>query len=240
MAISFGTKAQRMLKLLLGLRNPRVASALAAYGFTEDDLREGWTLLQALGKTRFDLVNTSTDVETLRKIDEWENQWFPIALAALRRHAPAVCDQIFLNLSQMEGPAVAVSVQTFIDRVEAAARGDEPYGAGGPEATTVLATRGLTPSVIDEAKALLAQLATVAPAATPPSFEAQKEDLARAEEAAWAWYLEWGQVARVAVKQRALLRQLGFLATRSSSGSDVEEDDVDEVTSGEATAIVAP
>jgi hypothetical protein len=127
-------------------------------------------------------------------------------------------------------------VQTLVDRIEAAARGEVPYGAEGPEATAVLSGRGLTASVVDEAKALLAQLTKVAPAATPPSFETQKEDLTRAEEAAWAWYLEWGQVARVAVKQRVLLRQLGFLATRASSGSDVEAEGLDETTDGDEIA----
>jgi hypothetical protein len=101
---------------------------------------------------------------------------------------------VFLNLSQMEGPAVAVSVQTFIDRVEAAARGDEPFGAGGPEAAAILGERGLNAQTIDEAKRLLAHVAKVAPSPTPPCFEEQKEQLASAEDAAWAWYLEWSQV----------------------------------------------
>lgn len=30
----------------------------------------------------------------------------------------------------------------------------------------------------------------------------------------WSWYLEWSQIARVAIKQRALLKELGFLTTR--------------------------
>jgi hypothetical protein len=54
MAISYGEKAQRVLKLLLGLRNRRIAAALTAYGFTEADMREGWARLQALGSSKLD------------------------------------------------------------------------------------------------------------------------------------------------------------------------------------------
>jgi hypothetical protein len=39
------------------------------------------------------------------------------------------------------------------------------------------------------------------------------------EDALWAWYLESSKVARVTIKQRALLRQLGFLNRHA-----VEED----------------
>jgi hypothetical protein len=32
-----------------------------------------------------------------------------------------------------------------------------------------------------------------------------------AEKAMWSWYLEWGEIARVAVTDRKLRRELGFL-----------------------------
>jgi hypothetical protein len=34
--------------LLLGLRNPRIAEVLKAHGFSNEDLAEGWTLLQGV------------------------------------------------------------------------------------------------------------------------------------------------------------------------------------------------
>src|SRR6478752_755743 len=50
MPISIGNKAERVLRLLIGVRNPRVAAALAGYGFSEQTIQEGWDLLQALGR----------------------------------------------------------------------------------------------------------------------------------------------------------------------------------------------
>src|SRR4051812_38576713 len=116
MSVSLGDKAQRSLRLLLGLRNPRVTASLARYGFTEADMNEGWTLLQALGRGKLSVTPIpSTNGETIQLLDEWENRWFPIASASLSRRFPAVHARVFLNLSQTEGPEVAVSVRTFVE-----------------------------------------------------------------------------------------------------------------------------
>jgi hypothetical protein len=40
----------------------------------------------------------------------------------------------------------------------------------------------------------------------------------------WGWYLEWSAIARVAVRDRRLLRALGFLNT-TRLGADVDEID---------------
>jgi hypothetical protein len=239
MALSIGEKAHRALRLLLGLRNPRVASAMSAYGLKESDIDEGWSLLQALGRGRLAVVPVQpSDATTLEQLDAWENRWFPIADASLSRRFPAVHARLFLNLSQTEGPEVAVSVSTFIERWDQMGAKDSPYGAEGSRAREILATRGITPSTIEEARGLLTQLHKVAPPVVSPSVEAQRADLSRAEDELWGWYLEWSQVAQVAVKQRVLLRQLGFLADRGTA--DVPP--TPEPTSGgetTATAVVS-
>ena len=71
MSLSLGDKAQRTLRLLLGLRNPRIASALASYGFTEADMDEGWALLQALGRNKLSITPIpTTNVETIELLDQ--------------------------------------------------------------------------------------------------------------------------------------------------------------------------
>jgi hypothetical protein len=244
MAFTLGGKAQRVLRLLLGVRNPRIATALATHGFTERDMKEGWDLLQALGNTRLaGTLAPAADVQTITALDTWENQWFPIASASLARHFPTVHERLFLNLSQTEGPEVAISVRTFIERHDAMSQAQSPYGTDGTQAAALLAQRGLTPAALAEARALLAQLGRVAtPPTVPYSVEEQKAELVRAEEALWAWYREWSQVARIAVKQRALLKQLGFLSERVAAESDEDEDQEGEeagatpVTAGPAGA----
>ena len=91
-----------------------------------------------------------------------------------------------------------------------------PYDRDGREAIQLLATRGLTPAVIDEARALQVALRKgIQGAAALAALAAQQRDdarLAQAETALWAWYLEWSELARTTIVDRRLLRQLGFLA----------------------------
>jgi hypothetical protein len=60
----------------------------------------------------------------------------------------------------------------------------------------------------------------------PVDFDTQREDLERAENDLWDWYLEWSQIARTTITGRQLLRTLGFLTmTSSSSGKDDVDDE---------------
>ncbi len=85
--LTLGQKADRVLALLLGLRIARVAAALGAHGFKNEDLAEGWTLLRAVGKTKLDAEPepTALDANALQTLDEWENLWL---LALIRAHCP--------------------------------------------------------------------------------------------------------------------------------------------------------
>jgi hypothetical protein len=239
MGIRVGDKANRVLKLLLGLRNPRVASALAVYGFTEQDMQEGWTLLQALGASRLGVLPIQArDGRTVQQLDEWENQWFPIISATLARRYPKVHERLFLNLSQTEGPEVTVGVRTLLDRIQKLSEGAPEYGPDAQAARQLLETRGVTAVVIGQAEALLQSLARVAEPAEPISVEEQQAQLVKAEDALWAWYLEWSQVARVAITNRGLLRQLGFLANKpNGAGGEDDDDGEEEVT---PPAVVTP
>ena len=221
MAFAIGDKATRVIKFLVGLRNPSVATALAGYGFKEEDMAEGWGLVNALGKGKLAVLPAQPrDMEVLLKLDAWENHWFPVSAASLERRFPAVFARMFLNLQQAEGPEVAVTVRTFVDRYDELSAPDSKHGPEGAKARDLLTARGVTPAVVDEARNLLAQLTKVAAVPiTQASVVEQEAELTRAEDALWAWYLEWSKVARVAIKQRSLLRQLGFL-TRHAAEDD--------------------
>lgn len=103
--LTLGQKPDRAINLLIGLRNPRIAAALVAHGFTNADLQEGWALLRAVGKSQLDADpgQPAIDPTTLQQLDKWENKWFAIAQATLQRHAPEVSGWFFKNLSQTEG-----------------------------------------------------------------------------------------------------------------------------------------
>src|SRR5262249_54920090 len=154
--LTIGDKATRSLRLLLGLRNQRIASTMALYGLREADIDEGWQLLQGLRGARLGIRPLGlADKKVIDEIDGWENQWFPIADATLSRRFPAGQARLFLNLSQTEGPAVVISVGTFVDRLQDMSKADGAYGPEGPKGLELLASRGLTPAVIEQARTLL-------------------------------------------------------------------------------------
>lgn len=122
-----------------------------------------------------------------------------------------------------------VSVGTFIERWE---KLEKSVGQGGPKdggkaAKKKLAERGLKEAVIKEARELITKLGGVAgPLPSLPDIEQEENDLAKAEAALWAWYLEWSKIARTTITQRALLRQLGFLkGARGVAGNEDESAD---------------
>jgi hypothetical protein len=209
--LSIGEKAERLLKLLGGLRDARVQDVLAAYGFTEADYDEGWELLRGVVGARLKALPTPVkNREDLTRLDQLENRWFPIASATLARRFPAIHERVFRNLTQTEGEEVILSMGTFVSRVE------ELEGANAPAeakaARELLTKRGLTPAVIAEAKELLTRLQKIQPA---PVVDETALAAARDEAVTkmWNYYLEWSEIVRSTVSGRTLLRQLGFLQT---------------------------
>ncbi len=222
MVLTIGQKAGRVLQFLLAIRSMVVAGALGRFGFSDKDLEEGWKLMTRLTQGRLDGVKApSVDVGLVTQIDAWENLWFPVADATLANKAPDAHAVVFANLSQTSGPAVIVSVSTFVERVE------------GLDAATrkLLAKRGITAAVLSDAKAMLDRATSLAKDGESPVPTTASTADAEAERALWAWYLEWSSIARVAIKDRRVLRQCGFLKPGKAGAAD---------TAPTATAATAP
>ncbi len=59
-------------------------------------------------------------------------------------------------------------------------------------------------------------------------IEAEEASFDKAERELWAWYLEWSAIARNAIKQRSLLKKLGFLQDDGHGPNENDEDAEDE------------
>jgi hypothetical protein len=215
-------KAQRLLLLLQGLGNPEIMRALQPYGFDQATLDEGWNLLRQTSAARLDAASAAPPTRAeVQRLDAWENRWFPIAAAVLEHHHPEVKDRVFHNLRQTRRNQVVLSVTTFLDRVDRLARGD------GSAALATLARHGLTRAVLDEARSLLGH---VMRPPFPESADAGADSepvAASAAGAMWSYYRLWSAIARSAISDRRLLRQLGFLRPQhdGNAGQDAGQDD---------------
>ena len=121
---------------------------------------------------------------------------------------------------------MVISVSTLLDRVARLAT-EPSLGASGAEAAKLLAQRGLGADTIQAARSLLTKLSSAEAVGTLPT--PSPETQAQTEAAMWDWYLEWGEIARVAVTDRRLLRELGFL----NSKRPVAQEEADTQPAGE-------
>jgi hypothetical protein len=215
--LTIGQKAQRVLRFLMGLRNPGVVAALSQHGFTEADLRIGVERLTAVTRSRLQPTSASEDPSLVQALDAFENRWFQIARVTLDHHYPAVSEQLFSNLVQTSGVEVAVSVSTFIERLAEMAAGTGAYAPDGPAARALLVQRGLTDERVAEAKALVDELSKLIAVVEP---QGNAEDKQAAEQALWAWYLEWSGIARATIHDRRMLRALGFRKAQRGEGEE--------------------
>ncbi|HWN68306.1 MAG TPA: hypothetical protein VNM90_11760, partial [Haliangium sp.] len=107
--LTLGQKGQRLLAFLMGLANRQVVRALQPYGFDQAALDEGWALLRRTTASHLDAQSSAQPTrEQLARLDAWENHWFPIASAVLKRHHPEAHGKVFHNLSQTQGNQVVV------------------------------------------------------------------------------------------------------------------------------------
>jgi len=125
MKVTKRQKAVRMLEFLMGLGNRRVQAALAAFGLTQQHVRQGHQLLQAATQATL-APQKAPRSKTTKRLDQFENLWFPIVRATLATHFPHVGEWLFHNLAQTDGLDVVVSVGTFVRRLDALASGRRP------------------------------------------------------------------------------------------------------------------
>lgn len=221
-------KVERTVKLLLGMRIPRVAQQLAPYGFGRATLEDGWARVVALGLASVELPRSARPAaaETgtaalLSQLDAFENTWFPIARRSLESRHPQIAERLFQNIPQSRGAGSALTVMLFLERLAALERGEAPYGADGRGARRLLRERGLSKKKENAARDLLARLRDVESAPAAPALDPEQEE--HAAEAMWTWYLEWSAIARVAIDNRTLLKALGFTPRGARSAKQALE-----------------
>jgi len=201
-------KAERVLTLLLGLRNSALSKRMSEAGFSLEDLEDGWSLLRRLARVRLDSFGALEMCEpsVLADLTRWQNRWFPVVEVSLTRHHPELAQRLLPGLVQCEGPAVVMSVRRLLECLQRLM--NEP-GEESDRAVTRLMNRGLTPKVIDQATSLLFALPSPEPNASLSSLDSEPPTSA-AEHELWEWYLKWCQVARHAIVEPNQLRSLGI------------------------------
>ncbi len=211
-----GEKAYRALDLLTGLYDPKLRRELSAYGLDDEEVEKGWALLKQYAQSRKAARASDDTPERVRQLDAWENRWFVVSDATLTRAFPKVRAWLFNRLRRQSGYDVVLGVDTFLARIEALEKGVPQLGQEAKQARAHLNKRGLTKAVVQEARVLCDRLREAHKLSDPVC---NPEEEAAAEEALWAWYLEWSGIARSVLTDKLLLNHLGFGKVGRPKGS---------------------
>jgi hypothetical protein len=203
--LSTAGKARRLLEFMLGLRDDRVLRLLESRGFSASDHEQGWQLLRNLGMTRSVPVASSGNGALETAIESWRLEWTRIARVSLARSFPELCDALF-RASKKKDQTPLVLLLRFLDRLE---KLQSARDTNSRAALAKLASRGLTSERIAEGRALVDQLKRPALPAVPNANQ-RRSAIKKAEDALWAYYIEWSEIARAVIKDRRLLDVLGY------------------------------
>jgi hypothetical protein len=211
-------RAERVFRFLYALRSQQIVGILMEHGFGDADLDEGWSLLRQVSRRSVagcQLSAAGILQEVHAQLDAWQNRWRPIVDATLRRRAPAIHEALLDGVKIERGGRAAVSVGVLLQRYRELPRMRQAAVKNArPEAMRLLAQRGFTEAVAAEGERLCAAVMRGAPA---PPVDPEAAGFAGADRALWAYYLEWSRIARAAIKDRRLLRRLGFALGEGAS-----------------------
>ncbi len=237
----FPQRAERILRFLMGLRHARAAYALAAHGFTTEDIAEGWALLQKTTRQTLDKAPPNVKSRDYPgELAAWDRTWLSIARITLTRRAPEALSWLLPEAPKKAQRVPILRAHLFLERWDllTAPKRKGGFGPGGAEVRALLEARGLSPEVIDEGRALVAGVEGRGEAAEKanagPPIDETVSVFADAERAAWAWYLEWSGVARAAIRDRLVLHLLGLRRGRGPAAASEGEENEEEGEAEEA------
>lgn len=203
-----------------------IRGALAQRGYSEDDHQEGWALLHgASGYVPASALVSEIDVgvrDAIRDLDAWDEDGFRVVRATLERRFPDQAKQVLEGLAASTGPTAVLGVKTLLDRLDAL---EKSKHKDDHAAIALLAKRGVDKDERKRLRALVEKAETPATSAgddgaAAAASAARVEQRVAALASLRAWYEEWSEIARAAVKRRDHLILLGLAKRKAPSKKD--------------------
>lgn len=188
-----------------------IRGALTRGGFTANDHREGWALLEAAcayGTEGLDPADDDPARSAAVHITEWVETHFPRLHAALARLHPEA-PSLFSGVEAPPPGEAVLALATWLSRLDS-------LDPGSPVVTT-LAGRGITAATRAELHELLraAQVAPALDSAAPIRARREEELLAL-----HLWFTDWSATARAVIRRKDYLIALGLAGRRRRKSGD--------------------
>lgn len=213
---------------------PAIQALMAAYGYGADDHQEGWALLHGVSGFTAEQPLAVVDNrvrDAIVALDKWDEDGFRIVRAALTRRHPEQAAFVLEGIGPSVGPAAVIGVKILLERLDALEKSPARKATrkADHEALATLEKRGIDA----KERARLAELVKVAES-VGAGFDVEGEKAREERDAAYvqalvalrAWFEEWTEIARVAVKRRDYLIRMGLASRRSPAkkGEDAGDD----------------
>ncbi|MFT3773937.1 MAG: hypothetical protein QM820_51870 [Minicystis sp.] len=215
---------ERTLSLLRAIGTSRAIRALmAAYGYDAEDHKEGWALVHGVSGFTPDepLETVDTRVrDAIVTLDNWDEAGFRLVRATLTRLYPEQAAFVLDGIGPSVGTAAVLGVKTLLQRLDALEK--SPARKATRKADHAALARLAKSGLDAKERARLADLVKTAesvsdaPGADDEKAREERDEAhVQALTALRAWYEEWSELARIAVKRRDYLIRMG-LATRKA------------------------
>ena len=212
----------RLLAFLQGVADPTIGAELAPLGWSEQRLDEAWALLHELRAASVIAASPATDpiVPAMAACEAWQATGLVRARAMLQLTHPEHAAFLFHDFVAGKGTEAVLNVATFLERRHALDKSADRKAtrAADHEALAVIEQTGTTRQTLNELKAFVDTVQSVAPAeaaSAAPDADAGAERLATLRKI-YAWITAWGEMARTAVTRRDQLIRLGLAKRRAA------------------------
>jgi hypothetical protein len=214
-----------------------IRALLTAKGYTPADHQEGWSLLHRVSGLAEATPDLDTDVavrDAMNELDNWDEDGFRLVRAALTRKHAAPAAFVLNGLAPATGAAAVLSVKNLLDRLDALEGSPDRQATREADhaALATLERRGLGAAERKRLRGLVqkAQAASPVDPTDATADEAAKQNYLADLAALRAWFLEWADTARVAVKRKDYLIRLGLAKRKApEKAGDEAEPDVEPV-----------
>jgi len=209
----------RVMAFLFGVgTRPTVRADLTSFGYTDAVHEDGWVRFKQVGNHSVEQRRLDPNVvAALSELDRSDEFYYRL-LGACLTPFPELKQMVLEGITPVVGPGSVLNMGTMLERLDTLEDSDE-----GRQALARLAA-----AKIDKRErkrmAELVKVATSAPAksAFPTDDAAFEQALLSLRE----WYVEWAEIARLAIRRRDHLISLGLASRRGTTTTD-EMDVVD-------------
>jgi len=215
--------------------NRVIYATLARQGYDPVIHLEAWEDLKNTGNIAITAVVGELDPEVsaaVVKVDEMDGDIIRVITASLKHQHPEQLAYILRGSKPATGMEATWNCAQIVEGCKGLENDPnrESKREEDHKVLEILKKRGFGPKEREELSELV-KIATSTPKTKPPTAEQEaKEDetYVRTLGKLWRWYDEWSEIARVAIKRRDHLIQLGLAKRKSVRGTEDREEETEE------------